>query len=145
MMWSPSEASALRRLGAVALLAVAAWSCRPPTTKDTDSPYKVAADRFGEAYCALAFSDGCSVPEACGLPAGFEALSDCRYRLVPFLRACPVPDADADAVIAVLDECSDVLDVATCADPLCDGGTLDTDPCLAAFEALASFCPYDGL
>jgi hypothetical protein len=104
-----------------------------------------AAERFGNTYCALAFSEGCSVPEDCGVPTAFEDRSDCRLRLTPLLRACPVPQQQVESVVETLDACTDVLEVATCDEPLCGDGILDTDPCRTAIEDLASFCQYEAL
>ena len=144
-MWSLSEPQkAQLRLGSV-VLALSQAACRPPTTEYAKSPYVVSAERFGHAYCTLAFSDGCSVPEECGVPAAFADRADCRFRLVPFLWACTVPEPEADTVIDALDACSHVMERTTCASPLCGDGTLDTEPCRTAIEALASHCSYEGL
>ncbi|HCH64036.1 MAG: hypothetical protein CL927_04830 [Deltaproteobacteria bacterium] len=144
-MWSHSKAPKARLVFAAAAVASAFGACRPPATEHTKSPYVEAADRFGTAYCELAFSDGCSVPEECGVPAAFADRSDCRFRLIPFLWTCAVPDPETDSVIEALNACSDVMESTTCANPLCGAGTLDTDPCRSVIEALASHCAYEGL
>ena len=127
------------------VIGLAVLSCRPETTELKETPYKAAAERFGEAYCALAFSEGCSVPEDCGLPAGFDDRADCRFRLVPFLRGCAVPEDRSDSVIVDLDACLEAMAATSCDTSLCGGGTLDTDPCISAFEHLASHCAFEGL
>lgn len=126
------------------VVALALLSCRPDTTVK-DSAFKVAAEDLGLAYCTLAFSDGCSVPEDCGLPGGFGDADDCEARLVPFLRSCAVPEDEAEPVIAELDACREVLETASCDDPLCGDGPLDTDPCLGLFDTLAGYCTFSGL
>ena len=125
-------------------LVVAALGCRPePPPKD--SPYKVAAESFALQYCERAFSRGCNVPDDCGIPGGFIDQSDCEFRLVPFMRSCWVPDNEADAIIETLNACEDVLAEATCDESLCDGGPLDTDPCLGLFDDLSGYCTFEGL
>ena len=96
-------------------------------------------------YCARAFAEGCSVPEDCGLPGGFEEQDDCELQLVPFMRSCAVPEEDAAPVVDQLKACERTLEEATCDESLCDGGPLDTDPCLGLFETLAEYCVFEGL
>lgn len=118
--------------------------CRPETPPK-DTPYKKAAETFAYAYCDLAFADGCSVPDDCGIPAGFDSKDDCEFRLVPFMRACYVPEAEADPVVEALNACEAQLETATCDASLCDGGVLSVDPCVHLFETLYDYCTFEGL
>jgi hypothetical protein len=147
-MWSPSRSvPSGHRVAAVvvAVVGLVAPGCRPETTELKETPYKIAAERFGEEYCMLAFSEGCSVPDDCGVPAGFDDRADCRFRLVPFVRGCTVPEAEAEAVIEALEGCREAMETTTCDTSLCGGGTLDTEPCVSAFESLSSYCTFEGL
>jgi len=126
------------------VLPLLALSCvKGQETKD--SPYKQAAEDLASSYCALAFADGCSVPEDCGLPGAFDSQTDCDSRLTPYLRSCQVPDDEADPIIEQAEECIEALDTATCDESLCGGGVLDSDPCLGLFDALSAYCTFDGL
>jgi len=126
------------------LIAITLIGCRPKGPPE-DTPYKIAAEDFSLAYCSRAFSDGCSVPEDCGIPGGFDSRVDCELRLVPYLRSCAVPAEEADPIIAELESCAAVLDAASCDESLCDGGPLDTDPCLGLFTTLSGYCTFEGL
>lgn len=133
-MWSRCSLAAL----------IALVGCRPETPPK-DTPYKLAAESFAISYCELAFSDGCSVPEDCGVPGGFDDQADCEARLVPFLRACFVPDDEADPVIESLNACETTIDAASCDDALCNGGPLDSEPCVGTFTVLSEYCTFDVL
>ncbi len=144
-MWSPCRPTPTQITLCIGLLAtLAGTSCRPGTERK-DTPYQAAAEKFGYSYCDLAFTEGCSVPDDCGVPAGFDDAFDCEFRLVPFLRSCSVPDDKADEIIAVLESCQAAVDAATCDEPLCGGGVLDTPPCTEVFEALSAYCRFEGL
>jgi hypothetical protein len=127
------------------LLALPALSCLKGQPERKDSPYKIAAEALADSYCALAFSDGCSVPDDCGLPGAFESEPDCDAQITPYLRGCQVPDDEADAIIEQIDACIEALDTATCDQSLCGGGVLDSDPCLGLFESMINYCTFEGL
>ena len=126
------------------LVLFAACSCvKGEETKD--SPYKTAASELSDAYCELAFTEGCSVPDDCGLPGAFDSVTDCDVNLSPFLRSCQVPDDEVDSIINQINQCVDALDTQTCDEPLCGGGALDTNPCLGLFNALSEYCTFERL
>ena len=127
------------------LLALPALSCLEGPTERKDSPYKIAAEALADSYCGLTFSDGCSVPDDCGLPGAFESESDCDAQTTPYLRGCQVPDDEADAIIEQIDACIEALDTATCDQSLCGDGVLDSDPCLGLFESMVDYCTFEGL
>lgn len=113
--------------------------------EEEPDPFDDAADALVDSYCALAFSDGCSVAEDCGLPGLFSEGDDCVSRLAPALRGCSVPDAQLDAVLDRVDACIDALDTATCDEPLCGGGVLDSPPCTELFADVRDSCSFPGL
>ena len=128
------------------LLVLPALSCLRGQPEPKDSPYKIAAEALADSYCELAFSEGCSVPEDCGLPGAFVSEVDCDVQLTPYLRSCQVPDAEADPIIDQIEACMDALDTATCEESLCGGGgVLDSDPCLGLFESMFDYCTFEGL
>ena len=128
------------------LACLCALSCIRGGEEPKDSPYKIAAEALADSYCELAFTDGCSVPEDCGLPGAFVSEEDCDTTLTPYLRSCQVPDDEADPIIAQIDDCIDSLETATCDVSLCGGdGVLDSDPCLGLFDSLRAYCSFEGL
>ena len=127
------------------LLVLPALSCLKGQPEVKDSPYKIAAEGLADSYCALAFTDGCSVPDDCGLPGAFESEADCDIQLTPYLRSCQVPDDEADPIVEQIDACIEALDAASCDQSLCGGGVLDSDPCLGLFDSLSDYCTFEGL